>query len=132
MSAVGSDERPGDCLPLRVGGAEGVEDGVPVLGLGERGPAGGDNGRLVHVGNRDHLHLLQGAGVSAVRRPNGHLVDVVPVGVGRPLVVGGEPESQFAQAYERKEELFAQYLEQRRGIEVAAEEFKEAQCWGEV
>ena len=36
-----------------------------------------------------------------------------------------------AQAYQRKEELFAQYLEKRRGIEVASEEFKEARCRGE-
>ena len=94
---------PGHRSSLRVGGPEGVQGGVTVLRLAEGSPAGGgDGGHLVDAGHRHHLDLLQGASVPAIRGPDGHLVDVVPVGVGGPLVVRRVAEPELAQCVDHE------------------------------
>ena len=96
---VGALHRPRDCVVIvLVRGPVGVHDRGGVLPHGELGPAlCGDDRRLVHLPDRHYQRYFQHAVGPAVGGPHRHLVDIVPVRVGRPLVVRRGPEPQFAQ-----------------------------------
>ena len=94
--SVWPSHRPGNTSSLRVRGPVGVEARRPVLRLpqpGGRGTGRGDGRRFI---DRRYRHrLFKGAVVPTVRRPHRHLVNVVPVGVGRAFVVRRVPEPQL-------------------------------------
>ena len=96
-STVCTSHRPGNAASLRVRGPVGVQAGGPVLRLpqpGGRRARGGNGGRLVHRRYR-HRNVTR-AVVPAIRDLYRKAIHVVPVGVGRSLIVGCGAESKLS------------------------------------
>ena len=104
VAAVRALHRPADpVVPVLVGGTVGVNGGGGVFPNGELGAApGGDDGGLVQVGHGNGQCVGQRSVGPSVGRPDDHLVDVVPVGISGPFVVGRDAEPQLAQGVDHE------------------------------